>query len=393
MGSKKLDMIQRKKWILPFTLILVSAIGLWARFQGIYFESGDYRSCLSIWTEELSGGKGLRALADYNGDYNMPYITVLLLLTYLPFEPIICIKSVSILFDFVCAFAGAALAVICAKNAKRRELIFGIAYSLIFLSPIAVLNSGWWGQCDSIYVGFIILSAVCLLKEKPSLCMIFMGCALAFKLQTVFALPMLMIYYWKNKNFSVWKFFLIPITMEILCLPAIIGGCSPWVTFSVYFSQMKTFPEMFYYYPNFWTFFQNAPYYVFGRMAVAGTFALLLTEAVLILQKETVINKKNYLPLFCLLVMTTLCFLPSMHDRYGYMLEMTAMIYAAADKRKWWFALMLQMTTFTVYLPAFLRRYVIDARIVAAVYLLTFAAFAYCEIKRLTKREGENVHA
>lgn len=388
-----MDIIQRKKWVLPLAVMLVSVLGLWARFKGIYYESGDYRSCLSIWTQELSDGKGLHALADYSGDYNMPYVTVLLLLTYLPVEPIIGIKSVSILFDFVCAFAGAALAVICTKNLKHRELVFGIAYSLIFLSPVAVLNSGWWGQCDSIYVGFIMLAVVCLLKEKPSLCMIFMGCALAFKLQTVFALPMLMIYYWKNKKFSFWKFFLIPITMELLCLPAIIGGCSPWITFSVYLAQMKTYPEMYYYYPNFWTFFQNTPYYVFGRMAVAGTFGLLLTEAVLILKKETVIHKENFLPLFCLLVMTTLCFLPSMHDRYGYMLEIAAIIYAVTDKRKWWLALMLQMTTLAVYAPAFLRRYAIDARIAAVFYLLTFAAFVYCEVKRLTTQEGENVHA
>lgn len=388
-----MGVIQCKKWMLPFAVMLLSAFGLWARFQGIYVESGDYKSCLSIWTQELSGGQGLRALADYSGDYNMPYVTILLLLTYLPLEPIIGIKSVSILFDFICAFAGAALAVICSKNSKSKELIFGIAYGLIFLSPIVILNSGWWGQCDSIYVGFILLAVVCLLKDKSSLCMIFMGCALAFKLQTVFALPMLLVYYWINKKFSFWKFFMIPITMEILCLPAIIGGCSPWITFSVYFNQMKTYPAMYYYYPNFWTFFQNTPYYVFGRMAVVGTFALLLLEAVLIIQKEKVIHKENFLPLFCLLVMTAVCFLPSMHDRYGYMLEIAAIIYAVADKRKWWFALMLQVISLVVYAPAFLDRYIIDARIAAVFYLLTFAAFTYCEVKRLTNREGGNVHA
>lgn len=387
-----MDIIQRKKWILSFAVMLVSALGLWVRWQGIYFESGDYRSCLSVWTQELSNGKGLRALTDYSGDYNMPYVTVLLLLTYLPIEPIIGIKSVSILFDFICAFAGAALAVICSGKSKSKTLIFLVTYGLLFLSPIAVLNSGWWGQCDSIYVGFILLAIVCLLKDRFSFCMIFMGCALAFKLQTVFALPMLMIYYWKNKKFSFWRFFLIPITMEILCLPAIIGGCSPWITFSVYFSQMKTFPEMYYYYPNFWTFFQDAPYYVFGRMAVVGTFALLLTEAALILQKEKEVQQKNFLSLFCLLVMTTLCFLPSMHDRYGYMLELAAIVYAVVEKKKWWFALILQVISLVVYAPAILRRYLLDARILAVFYLLTFAAFTYCEVKRMTKQDGGKQH-
>ncbi|MGN1148432.1 MAG: hypothetical protein ACI4TB_08420, partial [Lachnospiraceae bacterium] len=335
-----------------------------------------------IWMAALKNGTGLQALSQYSGDYNMPYVTVLLLLTYLPLEPIVGIKCFSILFDFICAAAGGALANVCTKN-HYRHLTFILTYSLIFLSPIAILNSGYWGQCDAVYVAFVLLAVLFMLKEKFPLSMIFWGCAFAFKLQAIFGFPILLLYYWKNRKFSFLQFLLIPVTMEVLCLPAIIGGCSPFVTFSVYFAQMKTYPEMYYYYPNFWTFFQDTPYYVFGRMAVVGTFTLLMLESVLILHKEKSLGTENFLPDFCLIVMTILCFLPCMHDRYGYMLEMAAIVWTVVEKRKWWLAVMTQLISLIVYAPAIVGRYLIDARILAVFYLLTFAALVFCQVKRL----------
>ena len=69
-----------KYWI--FLIGLITLLGLWLRWQGIWYESGDFVNCLSIWMTDLTGGT-LKTLAEYSGDYNMPYVTILLLLTYL----------------------------------------------------------------------------------------------------------------------------------------------------------------------------------------------------------------------------------------------------------------------------------------------------------------------
>lgn len=375
-----------KNWIWLSAAGLITLIGLFLRWQGIGYESGDFRSCLSLWMDDLKGGSGLQVLAAYNGDYNMPYVTVLWLLTFLPVEPIVGIKGFSMLFDIVCAAAGGALAVVCAKGGQREKRekdggIFILTYALIFLSPVAILNSGYWGQCDSVYTAFVLLAFLCLVREKIPLCMIFWGCAFAFKLQAVFAFPVLLLYYWKNRKFSFVNFLLIPVTMEILCLPAIIGGCSPWVTFSVYFSQMKTFPVMYYFYPNFWTFFQDIPYYVFGKMAIAGTLALLFLLALVILRKEEKLDGGNLLPNLCCIAMTVLCFLPCMHERYGYMLEMAAIVWAVTDKKKWWLPVFLHLITTLTYAPGILGRHLVDARILAAGYLLSYGLLICSRIR------------
>ena len=361
-------------------LLLASVVGLLLRWQGIRYESGDFQSCLSLWMDNLKGG-GISILSQYTGDYNMPYVTVLWILTYLPVEPIIGIKSFSILFDFICAAAGGALAVTCSKNEKSSRT-FVITYCLIFLSPIAVMNSGYWGQCDSVYVAFVLLACWCMLKDKHVLCMIFWGCAFAFKLQAIFGFPILLLYYWKNRKFSFLYFLLIPVAMEVLCLPAILGGCSPLITFTVYLSQMKTFPEMYYFYPNLWTFFQDTTYYVFGKMAITGTLVILMLQAVWILSEEEKLGKKQFFTYFTWILMTVLCFLPCMHERYGYMLEMAAIIYAVIDRKKWWFALGLHIIMTLTYAPGILGHALVDARILAAGYLILYMLMSYCRINR-----------
>lgn len=390
-----------QKRILIF--LLLSALGLALRLTGISFESGDWYESLSVWIAELDRG-GLQALSRYTGNYNMPYVTFLLLLTYLPISPLTGIKCLSILFDYICAFTGGKLAVLCCEEAAvSKEKVFLAAYGGILLAPTVIVNSAWWAQCDSIYVGFIFLAIFYMLKNKTARSMIFWGAALAFKLQTVLAFPVLLIYYWKNKKFSFAYFLIIPLTMEALCLPAILGGCSPFISLTTYLGQTGENQSMCYFYSNLWTFFNWAPYWVFGRMAVVGTVIALLLIAVLILCRESYFDRRNILPYFVWLTMTALCFLPNMHDRYGYMMELGVILCAAINRRKWWQAVTLQAVTMVLYAPVYLRRYLeYDPRIPAAAWLIVYFAVSFEMInalmgakekeQRLSETKGERRH-
>ncbi len=180
-----------KKRILIF--LLLSVLGLALRLWGINFEIGDWYESLSVWVKELDHG-GLKALSRYSGNYNMPYVTFLLLLTYLPIPPLTGIKCLSILFDYICAFTGGKLAVFCCGEVPAsKEKVFLTAYGGILLAPTVIVNSSWWAQCDSNYVGFIFLAIVYILREKTMRCMIFWGIALALTLQTVLALPVVLL--------------------------------------------------------------------------------------------------------------------------------------------------------------------------------------------------------
>ena len=83
----------------------ITIITLLIRFALIKNTSDDIESFIKPWFYELKANGGLFGLKQNIGDYNAPYFTILALLTYLPIEPIISVKLVSIFFDYVCAFS------------------------------------------------------------------------------------------------------------------------------------------------------------------------------------------------------------------------------------------------------------------------------------------------
>ncbi len=364
--------------------VLISLLGLALRWTGKDVVSGDWRQSLSVWIEGLDRG-GLKALASYEGNYNMPYVTFLLAITYLPINPLYAVKAFSVIFDYVCAFSGGVLAVMSAANKERKAVTFLLTYGLILCSPCAIYNSMYWSQCDSIYVSFILLAVIFLLKEKYSLSMIFWGFAFAFKLQAVFAMPILLIYYWKNRKFSALQFLWIPLVNEILCIPAIIGGCSPLITLHTYLGQTETTEVMYNFYPNFWGIMIDAQHWVFFNAAVVGTVGLLAVLAVLIVRREKVLDCSNFLYYFAWLVMSVLFFLPSMHERYGYLLEMITISLFVIDKKKWYLPVILQGITLVFYRGYFNA----NAQLLGCIYLVAYLMLSFEMMKRLVRGGGE----
>lgn len=164
MTEKIWNFIESKKFIIFFVFITV--IAMYARISMIEFVSGDYYYCLEPWFNQLKNNGGLSALKLDIGNYNLPYLTILALLTYLPVQPIVSIKMVSIVCDFICALAAMKIVYIIFKENKNKDFFALIIYGVILFLPTVLLNSACWGQADSIYVAFIMLSIVALLEEK-----------------------------------------------------------------------------------------------------------------------------------------------------------------------------------------------------------------------------------
>ena len=66
-------------------------------------QSGDYRAFLLPWYSHLVDAGGFAGLADAFSNYNTPYLVLLAALTYLPVDPLVGIKAISIVFDVVLA--------------------------------------------------------------------------------------------------------------------------------------------------------------------------------------------------------------------------------------------------------------------------------------------------
>ena len=155
-----------EKHLLIFFLCIVTIISIVIRV--ILYENsfGDYELFLEPWFNELKAGGGLLALSQNIGNYNAPYMTILALLTYLPFDSLITIKTVSVIFDYICGITVFLITCNILKDHKNKKMIAALLYAIVILLPTVFLNSACWAQCDAIYAAFALISLLFLIKKK-----------------------------------------------------------------------------------------------------------------------------------------------------------------------------------------------------------------------------------
>lgn len=324
----------RTFWI---SILILSVLGMSLRWMGIWYEGVDYRTCLQSWYMQLKEGGSLAALADYEGDYNVPYATVLYWLTLIPVKPIIGIKMFSILFDYLNAFLLTKMVMVASGSNEKigaQGYFYGIlTYGLVLCNPIAVINSGYLAQSDGIWTYFALLSFWFIWQERPVRGMWAMGAGIAMKLQSVFIMPVILIYYFHKRKFSILHLLWIPVAIQTLCIPAIIGGCRFDIAYTSFSRLLGEYPFMYYYYPNIWTYFKEVPYYLFGKYAIMITFIALLMFAVLYVQSGRIHTLHSYMEYVMWTTMTCAMLLPCMHERYNYIAEIMLPVCAIFNRK------------------------------------------------------------
>ena len=229
--------MKKRKFI--FQIIFISIFALFIRSLLIKYISGDMRDYLLVWMEQIENNGGIRALSLEIGNYNIIYLFFLAIFTYIPVPGIVSIKMFSIIFDFIIAIAGATIVKHLTKNSEHKNEIFLSSYFILLMLPTIVLNSSLWGQCDSIYTAFIILSIMFLIKEKYLISIIMLGISFSFKLQAVFIFPLFGLIYLGKRKFPFYYFFLIPIINIASWLPALLNGRSFLSCLEIYLGQTQ----------------------------------------------------------------------------------------------------------------------------------------------------------
>lgn len=325
-----LEIICEKSFILFF--IGISMIGLLVRICGRQLVSGDAAVFLLPWFETAKEQGGLSALSGQIGDYNITYQFLICLLSYLPFEPLYLIKGLSIVFDY-------ALAIVCAGFARdiaggNAKKIWALTYGIILMLPTSIINSALWGQCDSIYTTFLVMSLWLLWKERYKSSFFILGIAFAFKLQTVFLLPFFVIYYILEKKFSILNFGLFFAAWYIMCIPGFLYGRTLLEPIKIYMSQTRTYEDMFLGFPSFWAI-TGGSYEYLGKLAIFFTIGVLGIGLMYMMSKSIRLKTPGDILLTASWsVWTCLFFLPCMHERYAYFLDIL-LILLTVLKRKY----------------------------------------------------------
>lgn len=289
----------------------------------------DYSYFLERWVDELKIN-GFGALKGDFYNYNPPYMVILYLISILKVNTLTGIKAVSCFFDVVIAITVAAIVL----DIKKSKFYTMIAFGATWMLPTVVANGAMWAQCDSIYTSFIILSVYFILKEKPMKSMIFYGIAVGFKMQTLFILPAFIVL-WTKRKVKLIHFLNIPILYFVSLLPAVIAGKSFKDSIGLYLGQAKEGSQLSYNWPGLYEIFGVDSFYeYYGKPAMCFVLGILMCVMFYLAYKNYAITKERIIDIFFYLAMVSLYFLPHMHERYGYVGGILAIIVGVLNPRK-----------------------------------------------------------
>uniref|UniRef100_UPI003D8D01FA hypothetical protein n=1 Tax=Gordonia sp. B7-2 TaxID=3420932 RepID=UPI003D8D01FA len=332
------------RWIRWTVIGAVVVIALGVRIRFLDVETLDYRAFLSRWYDTLDS-QGFSAFASRFADYNYPYLYLIYGLTVAGISPLVGIKAVSIVFDFVLALFAYRIVGLRTDRFWLRALAFGV----VALLPSVIANSAYWGQADAIYSALALGGVYFLLRAQMKgithsayvgnsvWACVFFGLSLSFKLQAVFVLPVLA---WLliRRRIPWYTLLAIPAVFVALVVPAVLAG-APWSeALSVYLDQTDSYKQLTLGAANL---YQLIP--IAGDATWLAHLGIALAATVIVAFLAWSVWKRPAVNPTSILVVTTASavivpfLLPAMHDRYFYTAEVLTVV--AAFYLPLWFVL------------------------------------------------------
>lgn len=351
-----------------FDLLFLAGItlaGVLVRLVLFDIVSGDYLDFLQHWYNELAAVPGFGALGQSVGNYNVPYLYLMKLMTVLPMRDLHAIKLVSGVFDL---FAAAVMGGIVWRQTGNKTYALG-AYAVTLLAPTVVLNGAAWAQCDIIYSLFLLLCVGAFLKERPLSAAVWFGVAFSFKLQAVFLLPLL-VWMWIAKRIKIRHLLAIPAVYFILLIPAWIAGRPLGELLRIYADQTSAYEtRLSMNYPNLYTFISGQYVEEFSTAGILMTVCVV-GLMVYFMYSTAAHPTPNLIVTFALLsAMTIPFFLPFMHDRYGFVADVLVILYLFMRPARWPAAIGFTLISLCAYAPFLFGAEPIQLELVAVGYV------------------------
>ena len=360
-------------------MIALTLIGVMIRIPLRRFLSGDADTFLLPWYEQIQ----TCGISEQVGNYNLVYQFAIYVMTKLPIKPLYAYKILSCIFDLLLAVVCALVVDTFSREEKRYRTV--LVYGAVLISPVVLLNSAAWAQCDSIYVFFGICGLYLLLKDRPGWAMFCFGLSLAFKLQAVFFFPALLFIYIMKKYFTALKFLLIPAGVVACSLPMLLAGRTVREILIVYFWQTKENPMMHINYPSLYCLLDYVPYEGFSEVAILITVVALGMLFYYIAHQSKHVGHGDKLDIIIYLFLsayTCVLFLPAMHERYGYSYEILAWILACLIPKTAPLCIGLQLMTLRTY-SQFLFKSPINLTALGYMNILIYILYVWILLREL----------
>lgn len=378
-----------------FLLIAFTILGLLARFSFIHHTNVDTDIYLVPWYDYISSNGIIKALGDKFANYTPPYTYLLSMVTLVPIPKIVAIKLIPIVMDAINSF-------IVYKIVKLKYptgLASLWAAVILWCLPTVLLNSAWWGQADSFYTGFLLLTLYFLILNRPISAMSAFSVSVAFKLQAIFMGPFLVILFLGSvfkpnvflniSRIKLWHFFLIPIIYSLMCLPAVLLGRGWLDVWSIYLEQANTFKRLSANAPNLYVFISDKYFHPVSELGLVFAALTVFVWIAYTIKKESNFSV-NKLVLTALTSVAIVPFLlPKMHERYFYPADLISLVIAFYMPKLWFLPVGFQIISCLSYYP-FLSNNTWASTSVKYAALVNIILIAFIVWKQLFSKSNSN---
>jgi len=341
------EKIKGLDWEIIVYIILATILAILVRLNLLSYKSVDYETYTKIWYSAIQT-LGVSALRGDYSNYNPPYLYLLYLVArFMPgLADVVAIKIPSLIADFVCA--GIIYKIVRLKSENGYTALF--AYCATLISLPVILNSSFWGQADSIYTAGLLGSLYFLMTKKNWWSFIFFGIAFAFKLQSIFFLPILVALRFR-KEVS-WKHFLaIPIVYLISIIPAWMIGRPLPSLISIYFSQAGEYNKLTSHAPNLYAWFPIGKeiFQIFLPVGIAFAIIIILIFILILTKSYAKLSQGHFVEIAFLSVLIVPFVLPKMHQRYFFPADIFSIAFGFYFPTYFYVPIILNLTSFFSY--------------------------------------------
>lgn len=355
------------------------------RWKLMPIQSADYYGFLEQWMQTIRDNGGYRSLSMEISNYTSPYMYIMTILSYISTNDLYALKLVSVFFDYMASIA--VFLIMYHMTAEVNKSIFGMA--ALLLSPTVIIDGAYWCQCDMIYTTFLLYAFYFFLKDNSKVSMIFFAISFAFKLQSLFLLPFFLIMWLKKRTIQLKHLLWVPVIYVISAFPAWMMGRDFKDLMMIYFDQSSYYPWGTLEYPNIYALLGEAMPDMRHAAEVSGagtfmTIMLLGCIAYYIYTRRIRLTNELMVTLALFTVAIIVYTLPHMHDRYGYLIDLFAIIYGVYRVKKLPVTCGFMLVSILTFMPYLIAIHIVPIQYTAIglTALIVYVGYdLYCQMK------------
>ena len=355
-GDKFQYFIHRYFYII--TAILITAVSLAARYSVVLHPTRDVVAFVFKWMNNIKE-VGFANFYTVESDYSPLFLFIVGIFAYLPTGEKITISGLTYFTNwmvylktlyFLLEIAIATGLFLIVKRVTNDKKSAWLAYIIYLCLPVQFFNSAIWGNADVMYFVCFVYILYSILKGKDGLAFFLTGVCFGIKLQVVFILPFLL-YLLISRKLKLYKSVLLPIGLFCTFLPAYICGASFVEPFIFFKRQVNGYSLLTLGCANIWHLIniKSGAMEVFSSGATILGLLLIGLFTAIVFERKVELDKKNTLCVGIFLMAIVPMFLPHMHERYFYLLDVLIVVYCLITKKQYYLILLMQLSSGIAY--------------------------------------------